>query len=133
VVAQVALLGQLLPQVQDQILDVGRCALHRPRDRRLIVPGDAVQSLAACVLDPVVDGRLRDAEAACDFALGQAASDGLDDLATALSRQALLLMATSRWNAVPIKATSWHAFSDRSRPVIVQTSMIGRSWQLPDR
>ena len=80
------------------------------RDRRLILPVDAVQSLAPCLLGPVVDRRLRDAEAAGDLALGQAASDGLDDLATALSGQALLLMATSRG-----------------------MSTKGRSWQLPDR
>jgi hypothetical protein len=67
--------------------------------------------LAVCVLDPVVDGRLRDAEAAGDLALGQAASDGLDDLTTALSRQALLLMVNSRGNAVSIKLTSCRAFS----------------------
>ena len=89
---------------------VGRCALRGPRDRWLILPADAVQSLAPCLLDPVVDRRLRDAEAAGDLALGQAASDGLDDLTTALSGQALLLMVTSRRNAVSIKVTSWHAF-----------------------
>jgi len=76
------------------------------RDRRLILPADAVQSLAPCLLDPVVDRRLRDAEAAGDLALGQTASDGLDDPAPALSGQALLLMATSRRNAVFIKVTS---------------------------
>jgi len=76
--------------------------LRGVRDRRLILPVDTVQSLAPCLLDPVVDGRLRDAEAAGDLALGQAASDGLDDLATAGSGQALLLMATSRRNAVSL-------------------------------
>ena len=110
VVAQVALLGQLLSQVQDQVLDGGRCALRCTRDRRLILPVDAIQSLAPCLLDPVVDRRLRDAEAAGDLVLGQAASDGLDDLTTAFFRQALLLMTTSRRNAVSIKATSWRAF-----------------------
>jgi len=53
---------------------------------------------------------LRDAEAAGDLALGEAASDGLDDLTTALSGQALLLMVTSWRNAVSIKVTSWYAF-----------------------
>jgi hypothetical protein len=62
------------------------------------------------VLDPVVGRGLRDAEAAADLALGQAASDGLDDLTTALSGQALLLMVTSWRNAVSIKVTSWYAF-----------------------
>jgi hypothetical protein len=57
------------------------------------------------VLDPVVGRGLRDAEAAGDLALGQAASDGLDDLTTALNRQALLLMAPSRRSAVSVKAT----------------------------
>ena len=33
-VAQVALLSQLPPQVQDQVLDVGRCALRRVGDGR---------------------------------------------------------------------------------------------------
>jgi hypothetical protein len=56
-----------------------------------------------------MDGGLRDAEAAGDLALGQAAADGLDDLAPALSGQALLLMATSRRNAVSLKVTSWRA------------------------
>jgi hypothetical protein len=72
----------------------------------LIFPVDAVQSLSPCPLDPVADRRLRDAAAAGDLVLGQAASDGLDDLTTALSRQALLLMATSRRDPIPIKATS---------------------------
>jgi hypothetical protein len=58
-----------------------------------------------------VDRRLRDAEAAGDLALGQAASDGLDDLATALNGQALLLMVTSRRNTVSIKVTSWSEVS----------------------
>jgi hypothetical protein len=71
---------------------------------------DTVQSLSPCPLDPVADRRLRDAEAAGDLVLGQAAADGLDDQATALSGQALLLMATSRRNSVFIKATSWGAF-----------------------
>jgi hypothetical protein len=106
VVAQVALLGQLLAQVQDQVLDVGRCASRCAGNRRLIFPVDAVQSLSLRTLDPVADRRRRDAEAAGDLVLGQAAADGLDHLMTALSRQALLLMATSRRNAVSIKATS---------------------------
>ena len=97
-------------QVQDQVLDLGRCASRGPRDRWLILPADAVQSLPPCVLDPVVGRGLRDAEAAGDLALGQAASDGLDDLTTALSGQALLLMVTSWRNAVSIKVTSWYAF-----------------------
>ena len=80
------------------------------RDRRLILPVDAVQSLAPCLLGPVVDRRLRDAEAAGDLVLGPATPDGLDDLTTVFFRQALLLMATSRRNAVSIKATSWRAF-----------------------
>jgi hypothetical protein len=50
-----------------------------------------------------VDSRLRDAEAAGDLVLGQAATDGLDDLTTALSRQALLHMTTSRRNPVLIE------------------------------
>ena len=108
--AQVALLGQLPSQVQDQVLDVGRRALRGTRDRRPILPVEAVQSLAPCLLDPVADRRLRDAEVAGGLVLGKAASDGLDDLTTALSRQALLLMATSRRDAVSFKATSWPAF-----------------------
>ncbi len=60
--------------------------MRRAGDRRLIVPVDTVQSLAPCLLDPVVDRRLRDAEAASDLVLGQATPDGLDDLTTALSR-----------------------------------------------
>jgi hypothetical protein len=72
----------------------------------LIVPGDAVQSLSPCPLDPVADRGLRDTEAAGDLVLGQAAADGLDDLTTALSRPALLLMATSRSEVDPI---SWTA------------------------
>ena len=71
----------------------------------MIFPVDAVQSLSPCPLDPVADRRLRDAEVAGDLVLGQAASDGLDDLTATLSRQALLLMATSRRNTVSIKAT----------------------------
>ena len=55
----------------------------------MIVPVDAVQSLSPCPLDPVADRWLRDAEAAGDLALGQAAADGLDDSTAALSRQAL--------------------------------------------
>jgi hypothetical protein len=106
VVAQVAPRGQLLPQVHDQVLDVGRGALRGLRDRRLILPAGAVQSLASCLLDPVVDRRLRDAEAAGGLALGQAAADGLDDLATTLSGQAFLPMATSRRNSAFIKVTS---------------------------
>jgi hypothetical protein len=109
VVAQVAVLGQLLAQVQDQVLDVSRGALRGVRDRRVILPADAVQALATGLLDPVVDRRLRDAEAAGDLALGQTTSDGLDDLATTLSGQVLLLMATSQRDAVSINATSWHA------------------------
>ena len=81
----------------------------RARDGRLVVPVDPVQSLAESPLDPVVDGRLTDAEPAGHLVLGQAAADGLDDLTTALSRQALLLMATSRRDAVSVKATSWRA------------------------
>jgi hypothetical protein len=85
---------------------VGRGALRGLRDRRLILPAGAVQSLASCLLDPVVDRRLRDAEAAGGLALGQAAADGLDDLATTLSGQAFLPMATSRRNSAFIKVTS---------------------------
>jgi hypothetical protein len=84
--------------------------LRGPRGRRLILPADAVQSLASCLLDPGADCGLRDAEAASDLALGQAASDGLDDLTTALSGQALLLIVTSWRNAVSIEVTSWYAF-----------------------
>jgi hypothetical protein len=105
-VAQVAPLGQLPSRVQDQLLDRGRCASRGPRDRRLILPADAVQSLPPDLLVPVTDRGLRDAEAAGDLALGQAASDGLDDLTTALSGQALLLMVTSWRDAAPIEVTS---------------------------
>jgi hypothetical protein len=48
---------------------------------------------------------LTDTELPSDLVLGQAATDGLDDLTTALNRQALLLMATSRRSAVSVKAT----------------------------
>jgi hypothetical protein len=109
-VAQVTPLGELFSQVQDQVLDLGRCASRGPRDRWLILPADAVQSLPPSVLDPVVGSGLRDAEAAGDLALGQAASDGLDDLTAALSGQALLLMVISWRNAASIKVTSWYAF-----------------------
>ena len=99
----------------------------------MIFPVDALQSLSPCPLNPVADCRLRDAEAAGDFVLGQAAADGLDDLTTALSRQALLLMAISRRNTVFIKATSWRCSFNRSRAAVVQMSVIGRLWQPPDR
>jgi hypothetical protein len=91
----------------------------------MILPVDAVQSLAPCLLDPVMDRRLGDAEAAGDLVLGQAAADGLDDLTTTFFRQALLLMATSRRNAVFIKATSWHAFG-RSVEVRRRTNVNDR-------
>ena len=84
--------------------------MRRQWDRWLIVPVDSVQPLAAGLLNPIADGRLTDAEPAGRLVLGQAAADGLDDLTTALSRQALLLMATSRRDAVSFKATSWPAF-----------------------
>jgi len=52
---------------------------------------------------------LADTEAMSDLVLGPTATDGLDDLATALNRQALLLMATSRRSVVSVKATPWRA------------------------
>ena len=108
-VAQVALLGQLPPQIQDQVLDVGRCALRRAGDGRSVLPIHPVQSQAPCTLDPVAHRRLADTEAMSDLVLGPTATDGLDDLATALNRQALLLMATSRRSVVSVKATPWRA------------------------
>ncbi|HMB05022.1 MAG TPA: hypothetical protein VKP69_14935, partial [Isosphaeraceae bacterium] len=60
-------------------------------------------------LDPVAHRRLADTEATSDLVLGQTATDGLDDLTTALTRQALLLMATSRRNVVSVEATPWWA------------------------
>jgi hypothetical protein len=65
------------------------------------------------VLDPAAHRRLADTELPSDLVLGQTATDGLDDLTTALNRQALLLMATSRRSAVSVKATPWRAI-DRS-------------------
>jgi hypothetical protein len=50
---------------------------------------------------------LADTELASDLVLGPAAPDGLDNLATALDRQTLLLMATSRGSDVSLKATPW--------------------------
>jgi len=108
-VAQVAVLGQLPPQVQDQVLDAGWCASRRAGDGRSVLPIHPVQSRTACPLDPVVYRRLADTELTSDFVLGQAAPDGLDDLTTAWNRQALLLMATSRRSEVSVKATPWRA------------------------
>ena len=85
-VAQVALLGQLPPQVPDQVLDVGRCALRRARVGRLVLLVNPVQSRAPCTFDPVAYRRLADTEATSDLVLGQTATDGLDDLTTALTR-----------------------------------------------
>jgi hypothetical protein len=79
--------------------------LRRQGDRRLIVPVDAVQPLAAGLLDPIADGRLTDPEPAGDLVLGPAAADGLDDLTTVLSGEALLLIVTSRRRAVSLKVT----------------------------
>jgi hypothetical protein len=104
-VARIALLGQLPSQVHDQVLDVGRCASRGVRDRRSVVPIDAIQSLVLCPLDPVADGWLTDAEAPRGLVLGHPATDSFDDLTTAWSRQGLLLMATSRVSAVSVKAT----------------------------
>jgi hypothetical protein len=67
----------------------------------------------------VAHRRLADTELPRDLVLGQAATDGLDDLTAVLNRQALLLMATSRRSAVSVKATPWRA--------------IGRSFQVRRR
>jgi hypothetical protein len=61
------------------------------------------------MLDPVAHRRLADTEPTSDLVLGPTAMDGLDDLTAALSRQALLLMATSRRSVVSVKATPWRA------------------------
>jgi hypothetical protein len=50
---------------------------------------------------------LADTELTSDLVLGPTATDGFDDLTTALNRQAFLLMATSRRSAVSVKATPW--------------------------
>ena len=71
----------------------------------MVLPIDSVQSRAPCTLDPIAHRRLADTELTSDLVLGQTATDGLDDLTTALNRQALLLMATSRRSAVSVKAT----------------------------
>jgi hypothetical protein len=102
-------------QVQDQVLDVGGCAPRRAGDGRSVLPIGPVQSRAAGAFDPVAYRRLTDTELASDLVLGQAATDGLDDLTTALDRQAFLLMSTSRRSTVSVKATPWRA--------------IGRSFQ----
>src|SRR5262249_22179927 len=86
-------LGPSPPQVQDQVLDVGRCALRRAGDGRAVLPIHPVQSRASGPLDPVAHRRLADTELTSDLVLGPTATDGLDDLTTALNRQALLLMA----------------------------------------
>jgi hypothetical protein len=70
----------------------------------------------------VAHRRLADTELTSGLVLGQAAADGLDDLTTALNRQALLLMTTSRGSDVSVKATPWRAigrsFEARRRTVV---------------
>jgi hypothetical protein len=76
---------------------------------------------------------LADTELPSDLVLGPTATDRLDDLTTALNRQALLLMSTSRRSVVSVKATPWRTIGRSFKARVVQISMIGRLWQPPDR
>jgi hypothetical protein len=58
-------------------------------------------------LGPAAHCRLADTEPTSNLVLGQAAPDGLDDLTTAWTRQALLLMATSWGSVFSLETTPW--------------------------
>jgi hypothetical protein len=70
---------QLLPQLQDAILQVGiGSVLGSATAPWLAGPIDAVEALALGAVDPALDGGQADAETASGLALGQTLSDGLD-------------------------------------------------------
>ena len=125
-VPQVAPLAQLPSQVHDQVLDRFGRAPCGAGDGWPVLPVDPVEAPALGVLDPVVDGRLTDAEAPGDLVLGRATADGFDDVTTLLCRQAPLLIATSRRRAVSVQVTSSQAVGplEARRHTIVSDSQV---------